>query len=375
MSYCGFNLFLRRPQCLPSGLAKPPSESPMSNEKLIVVVGATGSQGSSVVNTFLSDSTWRIRALTRDPNSAKAKALVARSSRIGVTSADANSVESLKQAFEGAHAVFGMTDFWSLYGDMSNREIAKKEMPLRSFPEWCAEKEATQGKNIFEAAADIPTLERLIFSSLSNVSKQSGGKYKNVLHFDSKAIAMEWAEGTLPDVWAKTSCVMLGMYVENFLTQPFLKPYKEGDTFMFHAMKESKSDWPFVAASQDTGPIVLALVEKASPDKHVIAYRELMPLKDFIDLWGSTLGVKAGLKYGELSGVPEELEPELRETFEYCAEFGYWGGDRTVLHPKDVGVEIRKENGSVEDWIKAQDWSSVLSGTRPESVAPVPKTN
>lgn len=52
------------------------SRNNMSNSKpLIVVVGATGSQGSSVVDYLLNDpdQTFRVRAITRDVNSAKAK--------------------------------------------------------------------------------------------------------------------------------------------------------------------------------------------------------------------------------------------------------------------------------------------------------------
>lgn len=37
----------------------------MSSGKLIAVVGASGNQGGSVVNTFLSERGWRVLALTR----------------------------------------------------------------------------------------------------------------------------------------------------------------------------------------------------------------------------------------------------------------------------------------------------------------------
>jgi uncharacterized protein YbjT (DUF2867 family) len=46
--------------------------------KIIAIVGATGHQGGSLIPPFLKDKNWHIRALTRDPNSEKAKALSAK---------------------------------------------------------------------------------------------------------------------------------------------------------------------------------------------------------------------------------------------------------------------------------------------------------
>jgi uncharacterized protein YbjT (DUF2867 family) len=58
----------------------------MSNKKLIVILGATGNQGGSVAEVFLQEPEWRVRAVTRNPASAKAQALAARGgcpSRLG----------------------------------------------------------------------------------------------------------------------------------------------------------------------------------------------------------------------------------------------------------------------------------------------------
>lgn len=51
----------------------------MSGKKIITVFGATGSQGGSVVNTFLNDpklkGEWNVRAVTRDTTKESAKKL------------------------------------------------------------------------------------------------------------------------------------------------------------------------------------------------------------------------------------------------------------------------------------------------------------
>ena len=197
-----------------------------SSSKLIVIIGATGSQGGSVVDTFINaPGNWRVRALTRDASSSKAQTLAAKSSKVEVVSANMDDVDSLKSAFRDANVIFGVTDFWTLFGDQSNRSKVPDGQP---FIEWAAHRETLQGKNIFEAAASVPGLERLIYSTLANYKKWSGGKYSYALHFDSKALAAEWAEEYLPEVWAKTSQIQVGMYLSNFsnLAMPFFIPKK-----------------------------------------------------------------------------------------------------------------------------------------------------
>lgn len=47
----------------------------MSTKKLVVVTGATGSQGNSVARFLLGNGTYAVRIITRDPNQAKAKGM------------------------------------------------------------------------------------------------------------------------------------------------------------------------------------------------------------------------------------------------------------------------------------------------------------
>ena len=45
----------------------------MSNKSVITVLGASGAQGGSVVKFLLADGTYRVRAVTRNTDSLKAK--------------------------------------------------------------------------------------------------------------------------------------------------------------------------------------------------------------------------------------------------------------------------------------------------------------
>jgi uncharacterized protein YbjT (DUF2867 family) len=73
-----------------------------TNKKVIAVVGATGQQGGAVVRALQAG---KVRALTRNP--AKHRELADE-----VAQADLNRPETLAAAFEGAHGVFLVTNFW-----------------------------------------------------------------------------------------------------------------------------------------------------------------------------------------------------------------------------------------------------------------------
>lgn len=65
--------------------------------KLIVVCGATGGLGGSVARRMLKDG-WKVRAITRNKESAGAKALLEAGAELA--SANYDDVSSLKTAFE-----------------------------------------------------------------------------------------------------------------------------------------------------------------------------------------------------------------------------------------------------------------------------------
>src|SRR3972149_10624761 len=73
--------------------------------KIIAVVGATGAQGGGLCRAILKDKNggYRVRALTRNTDSVKAKEL----EKLGaeVVRVDVDDVESLKRAFHGAYGV------------------------------------------------------------------------------------------------------------------------------------------------------------------------------------------------------------------------------------------------------------------------------
>lgn len=66
--------------------------------KTVVIFGATGTQGGSVVDAFLGDHSFQVRAVLRDPKSTSAQALQARG--VEVVKGDLFDEASLVKAFK-----------------------------------------------------------------------------------------------------------------------------------------------------------------------------------------------------------------------------------------------------------------------------------
>lgn len=164
-------------------------------------------QGGSVVDAFLGQEGWKIRAVTRDTNSARAKKL--QQQGIEVVKADASDKNSLIAAFQNAAAIYAMTDFWTPY--LAYLSAAEAH-----------DLEVTQGRNIADAASTIPTLEHLIWSTLASADKISGGTMP-VPHCDGKVLVDKYIQASpLKD---KTTFFWVAFHVGNLHWGP-LQPAK-----------------------------------------------------------------------------------------------------------------------------------------------------
>ena len=74
---------------------------------IITVFGATGSQGGSVINAVLASEQFKVRGVTRDPESDASKAL--RNRGVEIVRADLAVKESLRRAVQGSEIVFAIT--------------------------------------------------------------------------------------------------------------------------------------------------------------------------------------------------------------------------------------------------------------------------
>ncbi|KAG6377443.1 hypothetical protein JVT61DRAFT_15248 [Boletus reticuloceps] len=167
--------------------------------RIVTVFGATGAQGSSVVKALLADGTFTPRAVTRDVNSEKALKL--KELGVEVVQGDVWDVTSLKNAMNGAEAVFGVTAFW----DQTNF----REGPTS---------EVVMGKNLIDAAIAVD-VKFYVWSSLPHCAKATNGKYRSVYHYDNKADVEEYLrKSQLPHANIHTGWFCENTWNYNYLT-------------------------------------------------------------------------------------------------------------------------------------------------------------
>ncbi|KAH8113593.1 NmrA-domain-containing protein [Phellopilus nigrolimitatus] len=196
----------------------------MTNEikPLIVVTAATGAQGSSVVDYLLKDGSFRVRAVTRNTDSEKARALVARGAE--VVSANYNDPEAVRKAFEGAYGVFGNTTYWEAMN---------------------ANTETEHGKMLVDAAK-AAGVKHFVWSTL---------EHSDVPHGESKALVDDYLQSSgLP----RTSLVT-AFYYENFYIFPDMALKKNEAGKLVAHWPLLWTDGPLGAFSvAETGAYVLA---------------------------------------------------------------------------------------------------------------------
>jgi uncharacterized protein YbjT (DUF2867 family) len=292
----------------------------MADKKIIAVVGATGAQGGGLVRAILADknSEFTPRALTRKPDSDKAKALS--KAGVEVVRADLDDEESLKRAFAGAHGAFCVTNFWEHFSP---------------------EKETQQAGNMARAAA-ATGIEHAIWSTFEDTRKwvplndqrmpTLQGKYK-VPHFDGKAEANR----IFSELGVPTTFLLTSYYWDNMIHFG-MGPKRGPDGKLAITMPMGDKKLPGIAA-EDIGKVVYGIFKRG---------------REYI---GKTVGVA-----GEhLSGkeMADKLSRALDTEVKYNAvpadvyrNFGFPGAD-------DLGNMFQFKRDFNEDYTRVRDVESV----------------
>lgn len=119
--------------------------------------------------------------------------------------------------------------------------------------------------NVAHAATDpsvLGTLEHFVYSSLSDASRCSGGKYTTIYHFDSKARTIDLIKSQFPQLAKRMSALQMGHYVTNWQAVPATAPKRQSDGIYLTKRPFSGGlQVPFVVPDRDTGAFVKALLD------------------------------------------------------------------------------------------------------------------
>jgi uncharacterized protein YbjT (DUF2867 family) len=181
----------------------------MSHDKVIAVLGATGTQGGAVARALLADGEFGVRAVTRNAASGKARAPAGLGA--DVVEADLSDEGSLRAAFDGAYGAFLVTPYWEHRSPA--RELAEVENLI--------------------SAAKAAGLRHVVWSTLEDTREvipagddrmpMIEGGYR-VPHFDVKGGSADalFAKSGLP-----TTYLLMSFYWDNLLS--LQKPQRDPD--------------------------------------------------------------------------------------------------------------------------------------------------
>ncbi|KAL1885703.1 hypothetical protein Plec18167_001198 [Paecilomyces lecythidis] len=176
--------------------------------KLIAVTGATGNQGGSVAKLLLQHpQEYRVRALTRNPDSAAAKQLADLGAEI--VRADLTVPSDIPPALKDCWGVFGVTNF---YDTKITNDPGSEEQ---------------QGKHLAKAALDAG-VQCFVWSTLPSSAKLSEGKLVSRIYEGKYHVDDYIREISLPAVFVYT-----GTFYENLIYRNHVKYDKEQDIIEF----------------------------------------------------------------------------------------------------------------------------------------------
>ena len=128
----------------------------MANEKVVLITGATGKQGGATIRHLAKQGGFKLRAMTRKPDSDAGKALAALGAEL--VAGDLNDAASLERAVAGAWGVFSVQNTW----------------------EAGVEQEEEQGKRLAKVARD-KGVQHFVYTSVGSADRKTG-----IPHFENK---------------------------------------------------------------------------------------------------------------------------------------------------------------------------------------------
>lgn len=124
--------------------------------KTLLISGATGKQGGATLRHLAARGGFKLRALTRKPDSEPARAVAALGAEL--VAGDLDDAGSLRRALDGVWGVFGVQNTW----------------------EAGVVKEEEQGKRLAELAREAG-VQHFVYSSVGSANRDTG-----IPHFDNK---------------------------------------------------------------------------------------------------------------------------------------------------------------------------------------------
>jgi len=272
----------------------------MSNDRRVLITGATGKQGGAVARE-LAGKGFRIRAMTRKPDGDAARAVG--KSGAEIVAGDLDDPASLKAALEDIWGVFSVQNTW----------------------EAGVETEEVQGKRLATLARDAG-VQHFVYSSVGSAHRKTG-----IPHFDNKARI----EDTVRSLKFPSHVILRPVFFMENLTSPW---FLNGDTLVAALAPTTKLQMIAVADIGKYG--ARAFIEAAR-----LNLREIDIAGDVATMPEVAAALSKGLKRKiSFAGIPiEEVRKnsaDLALMLEWFERVGY-NADVAALE-REFGVQSTK---------------------------------
>ncbi|KAJ2661907.1 hypothetical protein IWW48_002138 [Coemansia sp. RSA 1200] len=305
----------------------------------VAIIGATGNQGGSVLRALHATGKYSIVAVTRDVSSASANKIKADYPDVKLATADLDDIESLKQAFEGADIVFGVT-------------VYMQPIILSRIASGNIDAEFHQGKNIVDAAISAG-VKKIVFSTMYSLKELSDGKYAEAPHFESKYKIETYVKSKSPEI--RGAFIHLGSYMENFFWFSHISQ-EDNKTVEFTFPVKPTTKIPLVNVNKDTGGVVTYILDnfdefvgKALPVSGGY-YQAHEIVEAFTEATGKPARY-AQIPYDSMNNFPME------QMFRSMDEFGYFGWRTDFL---EVNKKMEYKHTTPVEFFKNSGWTGPL---------------
>jgi len=327
----------------------------MKSNKIIVVFGATGSQGGALVRAILAHDTQKefyIRAVTRNRDSEKVlkftKMMLEEENRVEVIEADANDLEQVTMALKDAYGAFFVTNPF----DPSSCAT----LDLESKQAWNFAK-ASEVVGLHHAIwsttedplEDVP-MESDAIPTLTATSQDGSQTCYKLPHFENKAKGDTFfQEFSVP-----TTFILPGFFYENFLSYFPIKREGENNSLQF-LVPTGDAKIPMTSA-EDIGKVALAIFQggpKEFAGKKIGISTEHLSMDDVSERFSKVLGESVSnnkfvtAEIFSTFGFP--MCQELANMFIYWRDFNaQYRSRRSVDETKNVYSDLT----SFEDYVQ-----------------------
>jgi hypothetical protein len=302
----------------------------MNKNKLFAVVGATGHQGGSVLKYLRVQGDYRVRALTHDPNSEKAKSLL-KYENVELVEADMMDAESMVRAFKGCQGAF-----------------------IYTTPDVDEER---AGKTMVDAAFKAE-VDHVIFSTLPYVYELSNHKIQ-VPEFDNKGKVELYIKDQLQRNKHTTfSYIQPGFFMQDILWFYKLKIAKDGVIENDPLPLEPTTELPVVNV-YDIGQVTLPMFidHKSYENVLIRAASEYITFPQMMQAVADQLGMQYRYVKCSYEDYKNSYSEEDANMMRWYNEYGYYLGRQDLKPTRAIAPKLM----TFREWVRSGiDWMAEL---------------